>query len=318
MELSSYLRLWGVVFGLVTAIVAFCKPEKVTGASEKEDDEEEISLLGAYKQLWAVLKLRAVQQLCVVLLTMRLGFLAAEGASALKLLEKGVSKESLALLVLIDFPCELLSAVMAGKWASHAGRPFEPWIVGMWIRLVMGMATTYMVGLFPTAGSPAGQLPASPATHLGLFVILGALGLATSFSSTLMYTAIGSFFNGISDPSMGGAYLTLLNTIANMGIVLPKIGLFWLMDELTVRQCMVMGTGELLPGVECPSSKPQDGVATPCSDAGGECRIFHDGFFPLSYGLLVMGAALAVVYGRYMPRLQKLPINAWRADLKRL
>lgn len=32
-----------------------------------------------------------------------------------------------------------------------------------------------------------------------------------------MFTALGTFFNRISDPEMGGAYLTLLNTIANMG-----------------------------------------------------------------------------------------------------
>ena len=35
--------------------------------------------------------------------------------------------------------------------------------------------------------------------------------------STLMFTALGCFYNRISDPDMGGAYLTLLNTIANMG-----------------------------------------------------------------------------------------------------
>lgn len=35
-----------------------------------------------------------------------------------------------------------------------------------------------------------------------------------------MFTAMGSFFNRISDPGMGGAYLTLLNTIANMGKIL--------------------------------------------------------------------------------------------------
>lgn len=30
----------------------------------------------------------------------------------------------------------------------------------------------------------------------------------------------------ISDPSMGGAYLTLLNTIANIGITVPKFFVF--------------------------------------------------------------------------------------------
>jgi hypothetical protein len=88
----------------------------------------QVGLLGAYRQLWAVVRLRSVQQLAGVLLTMRLGVLAAEGAAALKLLERGVSREALAGLVLLDFPCGLISAVLAGRWASK-GKPFEPWMV---------------------------------------------------------------------------------------------------------------------------------------------------------------------------------------------
>ena len=52
--------------------------------------------------------------------------LPAEQAAPLKLLEKGVSKEALAGLVLLEFPCELLSAVLAGRWelaAQTAARP---------------------------------------------------------------------------------------------------------------------------------------------------------------------------------------------------
>ena len=58
---------------------------------------------------------------------------------------------------------------------------------------------------------------ASLLEHPRAFLALGACGLATSFTSTLMFTSLGAFFNKISDPAMGGAYLTLLNTIANMG-----------------------------------------------------------------------------------------------------
>ncbi len=54
-------------------------------------------------------------------------------------------------------------------------------------------------------------------SHPKPFLLLAVCGLLTSFTSTLMFTAMGSFFNRISDPGMGGAYLTLLNTIANMG-----------------------------------------------------------------------------------------------------
>lgn len=63
---------------------------------------------------------------------------------------------------------------------------------------------------FPT---DAHSLTAHPKAFAGL----AACGLLTSFTSTLMFTSLGSFFNRISDPAMGGAYLTLLNTIANMG-----------------------------------------------------------------------------------------------------
>ena len=34
-----------------------------------------------------------------------------------------------------------------------------------------------------------------------------------------------------------GAYLTLLNTVGNIGITLPKIGLFALMDTLSHHVC---------------------------------------------------------------------------------
>jgi hypothetical protein len=54
------------------------------------DDEEEIVM--AYSKLWGVVRLPAVMRLSVVLVTCRLGFLAAETAAPLKLLEKGVSK----------------------------------------------------------------------------------------------------------------------------------------------------------------------------------------------------------------------------------
>lgn len=77
-------------------------------------------------------------------LTCRLGMLPAEQAAPLKLLEKGVSKEALAGLVLLEFPCELASAVLAGRWAASPN-PFGPWMLGYKIRLVMAAAVTTLV-----------------------------------------------------------------------------------------------------------------------------------------------------------------------------
>jgi hypothetical protein len=46
--------------------------------------------------------------------------------------------------------------------------------------------------------SDVSQLADSP----GDFAALAAVGLITSFTSTLMFTALGSFFNKVSDPDM--------------------------------------------------------------------------------------------------------------------
>jgi hypothetical protein len=61
------------------------------------------------------MKLRPIWVLSLVLVTYRLGVLPAESTAALKLLDKGVGKETLAALVLLQFPVELVSAVVAGR-----------------------------------------------------------------------------------------------------------------------------------------------------------------------------------------------------------
>ncbi len=66
---------------------------------------------------------------------------------------------------------------------------------------------------------------ASLGEHPRAFAALAAAGVATSFTSTLMFTALGSLYNRVSDPGMGGSYLTLLNTIANMGARPPGAAL---------------------------------------------------------------------------------------------
>ena len=43
---------------------------------------------------------------------------------------------------------------------------------------------------------------ASLGDHPGAFAALAVAGVATSFTSTLMFTALGTFYNRISDPDM--------------------------------------------------------------------------------------------------------------------
>lgn len=52
-----------------------------------------------------------------------------------------------------------------------------------------------------------------------------------------MFVSIMSFFAQISDPTLGGTYMTLLNTICNLGGNWPTTVALWLVDPLTTKVC---------------------------------------------------------------------------------
>lgn len=313
LPLAGYLTFWGWFFAVATVLIAAFKHETNFQPAVEGDakcPEESGSISEAYTQLWEVIRLPAVKRFAVVLVTFRLGMLPAEQAAPLKLLEKGVSKEALAGLVLLEFPCELASAVLAGRWASSP-TPFAPFMLGYKIRLVMAACVTTVVFYFPSGAS-------SLLSHPGPFLLLAVCGLITSFTSTLMFTAMGSFFNRISDPGMGGAYLTLLNTIANMGVTLPKLAVFACMDFFTVHSCMAATESEqMLSHIACTGSHNEGTNAHACGEAGGQCVTIRDGFYPLSYGMIILGAFLGWHFTRTLPELEALPIHKWRAKMKR-
>lgn len=53
-----------------------------------------------------------------------------------------------------------------------------------------------------------------------------------------MYVAVMAFNAKISDPSIGGTYMTLLNTISNLAGNWPATLALWLVDPLTVKKCI--------------------------------------------------------------------------------
>jgi len=332
-SLAGYVRFWGAFFALATLLIGLFKAEGPEPAAGADDDAPAGSPAGSpaggasrsgwraevaasYRQLWAVMRLRPVWRLSGLLVTYRLGVLVAEGAAGLKLLDKGVSKESIAGLVLLQFPIELASALLAGAWARRVS-PRAPLLVGYAVRLAAALALVAVVSSFPQG--------AAIATHPRHFAALVAASLVSSFAGTLSFTALGGLFNTISDPSMGGAYLTLLNTVANMGGVLPKAPAFLLLDRLSAASCVRAGGAAaaaaagaaavaLLPSGTCPTKAAAgDAGAAACAAAGGECVLVRDGFYGLSVGLVAVGVGLGFWYARLIPQLLALPLSAWRA-----
>ena len=62
-----------------------------------------------------------------------------------------------------------------------------------------------------------------------------------------MFVAFMAFHARISDPRVGGTYLTLLNTVTNLGGNWCQTLALWLVDGLTWTNCI----GASVPGLHC-------------------------------------------------------------------
>lgn len=129
-----------------------------------------------------MLTLPDIQSFLVVHLVCKIGFMVNDSVTSLKLLEKGLSKEDLAVAVLLDFPAQMIAGWLAAKWSrptsstsssssssshhhplsggqSHSqsqSQVLRPWMYAFWARLAMAAIATLVVWGFPT-GRPVGS-----------------------------------------------------------------------------------------------------------------------------------------------------------------
>jgi hypothetical protein len=111
-----------------------------------------------------------VQLLILVHLFAKIGFVAHE-ATSLKLVEKGLKREDLAIAVLIDFPFQILGGWLAAKW-SRGDKPLRPWLYAFWPRFLFGVISALTVYFFP-----------KPPISLGFFAYLIGFTVISSFTS---------------------------------------------------------------------------------------------------------------------------------------
>ena len=100
------------------------------------------------------------------------------------------------------------------------------------------------------------------------------------------------FFAHRVDPAIGGSYMTLLNTAANLGGTWPASIVMFLVGQLTVPPtCETSSTG-----------------AQVCS--GG-----REAYFPMQMVFSILGIMWVYFMGKKVMYLSALPDDAWRTNL---
>jgi len=157
------------------------------------------------------------------------------------------------------------------------------------------------------------KFPAPPITT-GFFAFLVLFRSLGEMASTTQFVCIGAFHARISDPVIGGTYITLVNTVSNLGSTWPRFFVLRAIDYFTIATCEVDGNSTSLTaqGVECVS---EEGKAL-CSAAAGTCVMQRDGYYITTGICLVVGLLFIVAY--VIPtakRLQALPLTKWRVAI---
>ncbi|OQO00687.1 hypothetical protein B0A48_13177 [Cryoendolithus antarcticus] len=272
--LDSYLTFWGWAYLAVTAGLAILKREERT----KEKD----SILDVYKVMGGILKLRNIQIFIVIHLIAKIGFQANDAVTNLKLLDKGFSKEDLALTVLIDFPFEIGLGYYAGKW-SEQYTAIRVWCWAFVGRLIAAVFAQLVVMAFPVGGTTKGYLLVVIVEHV-----------FSTFMSTIMFVAISAFHAKIADPAIGGTYMTLLATVSNLGGTFPRFFILKFVDAFTVATCSppsIPPAKDLLKGdlITQPFSCVLEAEKHRCLAGGGTCDIQHDGYYYVNVLCVIIG-----------------------------
>lgn len=266
-SLGGYMYFWGFVMVVSTLGIAVFK-------HEEREKEASSSVMMVYRDIWRIIQLPTMKSLMVLLLTARLGFAAVDNVTMLKLNEKGFPKEVAALSVLLTFPFEILFPIVIahfGRRSPH--KALGPYITAYPARIFLALVSVYMIATFPSLENITWM------TYLQII----SLQVFNSLAMNMMFVSQCAFFARIADESIGGTYMTLVNTIANFGSTWPKFFVLYLVDYATVKKC-----------------------------DDGHCEVLSDGFYAVSFACLSIAVCWFIWMRNRLLRLQSWDLKKWR------
>ncbi|KAK5583252.1 hypothetical protein RB653_004843 [Dictyostelium firmibasis] len=274
-------------------------------------NESDLTPKQVYKLLWKIITLPHIKMLSILFIISKIVFQPNESALNLKLLEKGLRKEDIASFSLIQFPSIIIFSILSSKWVKN--KPLTIWsnayLVGVFF-ILLNMCSVFY---FPNLNG--GEVSWS---H---FFLLLVITLFSSFSYNLMSVSQGSFFLKISDKSIGGTYVTLLNTIANFAGTYPKLFILMLIDKLTTSECIVKvsnsdNDSSLFSSSDLNLSQTtiqqviiHDNISKElCIEQNGEYKIERDGYYIVATGAIIYGIFIYFVLKKHLVPIEKLKI----------
>jgi len=334
-SLPEFLFFWAVVFAVTTTGVLIFKRE---GKESEEINDQHMDICASYTNLWKILKLRNIQYLMAFYLTVKMGTAATDAMARLKLVENGVPKEWVAFFAIPLIPFKLLLPLIISRY-TVGSNAMGVYINAVPFNLLFGIIFPLFILWTPSFQMENGEFPTYYYTILFCVFALQILPSYTMFVSGMAFSA------KVSDPAIGGTYMTLINTISNVGGMWTTTAALWLVDYVAIyiKACAglvhdvftnsiknqternlsfvlngtltspnVGMTYETIPPHNLTTDVSNNGsrvLATPVEDP---CIVKIDGYYVESVVCVLIGF-LWLAWGRpTILRLQGKPIATWR------
>lgn len=204
--LSGFLKFWGIVFLGTTVLIAIFKREK-SEADEELESNPDYGVKKAYPILWKIINLKPVLRFSLILLTAKASFIACDAITTLKLVEYGIPKEKIAALAIPLVPVQIFLPLIISRYTTGK-YPMTFYIKAFPYRLFLTVVIAVFVYATPSIiRSRPSDIP--PYYYVAIITIYMIYQLPLG----AMRTSQMAFMAKISDPLVGGTYMTLLNTI---------------------------------------------------------------------------------------------------------
>ncbi|CAD2099271.1 acetyl-CoA transporter, putative [Plasmodium vinckei petteri] len=299
-DMNVFLKFWGLFILLLTILTFFKKEISNNKENEnnkiieqekehknksenisnvpKKDGNEFRNAKETYKNLYELLFLPPMKIFIILFLINRLPFASVEVATNFKMLKKGITKEEFAIFNPFFIPISIISPAIIGKIIQNTN-PLNVYYYGYMLRYISNIVLSTLLPLTEYMYSNKTHIP-QIFFYIYYLYIFGAQ-IFNNLCIDLMTVSSMGFQNVISDPQIGGTYMTFLNTINNMGSHWSTMFL-WLLDYTDMTICY-----------------------------GGGC-IFIDGFYTQMICSFLVGILINSFVLKCIKKLQNFPIEDWR------
>ena len=231
--LSSFMATWGWIFITITIIIGIFKKEN------DSEEEETAGLLETYSQAMSIFRLKPVQILCSILLSCKIAFSCVDGAASFKLQDYGMPKADISTISPILIVVSLILPAISGNIV--ATKPLDIFMIGIPLKILTSLFY-WLIIQYTRLVYADGKVP-DIYYYISLVIVL----VTHQIAGDLIFSSMMSFFTKIADPTIGGTYMTLLNTVANLGSKWTAAAL-WLLPKITYSTCNGMDCQITLDG----------------------------------------------------------------------